>query len=416
VVAADYDKDGDLDLFVGGRVVPGEYPLPADSYLFRNDSDKAGCKFTNVTETVAPGLIKLGMVTSALWTDVDNDGWIDLMMVGEFMPITCYKNNEGKTFTALAKESLGHSSGWWNSLAGGDFDNDGDTDYIAGNLGLNTRYRGNRKEPLCIYANDYDKTGSIDPVMTMYSEGVQQIAHSWDDMVKQMIPIRARFRTYLPYAETTFENSFTKAEIESAYVVCGEWFETSYIENQGQGNFSIKAMPVNAQFSPVFGTLPGDFDSDGNLDVLMIGNSYATEVSTGRYDACIGLYFRGDGNGNFVSTPVQKSGFVADKDGKGLSRLVLGDGRQLILVGNNNDSLTVHNVNTLKKYFNADKDDSYALVKLKNGKTYKHEFYFGSTYLSQSSRSMELSEGISNVEVYNFLGQKKLWKNGTNAQ
>ena len=324
VVAADYDRDGDLDLFVGGRIVPGEYPLPADSYLFRNDSDKTGCRFTNVTEAVAPGFIKLGLVTSALWTDVDNDGWIDLMIVGEFMPITCYKNNEGKTFTPLAKESLGHTSGWWNSLTGGDFDNDGDTDYIAGNLGLNTRYRGNRKEPLCIYASDYDKSGSIDPVMTMYSEGVQQIVHAWDDMVKQMNPIRARFRTYLPYAETSFEDSFTKAELESAYVVCGEWFETSYIENAGQGNFSIKAMPVNAQFSPVFGTLPGDFDGDGNLDVLMIGNSYATEVSTGRYDACIGLYFRGDGKGNFTSTPVQKSGFVADKDGKGLSKLILG--------------------------------------------------------------------------------------------
>ena len=415
VVAADYDRDGDLDLFVGGRIVPGEYPLPADSYLFRNDSDKTGCRFTNVTEAVAPGFIKLGLVTSALWTDVDNDGWIDLMIVGEFMPITCYKNNEGKTFTPLAKESLGHTSGWWNSLTGGDFDNDGDTDYIAGNLGLNTRYRGNRKEPLCIYANDYDKSGNIDPVMTMYSEGVQQIVHAWDDMVKQMNPIRSRFRTYLPYAETAFEDSFTKAELESAYVVCGEWFETSYIENVGQGNFSIKVMPVNAQFSPVFGTLPGDFDGDGNLDVLMIGNSYATEVSTGRYDACIGLYFRGDGKGNFASVPVQKSGFFADKDGKGLSKLILKDGHQMILVGNNNDTLTAHRVNTPKKYFFADNKDSYAIVKLKNGNTYKHEFYFGSTYLSQSSRSMELSDSISNVEVYNFLGQKKPWKNGTSG-
>jgi hypothetical protein len=407
VAAADYDRDGDLDLFVGGRIVPGEYPLPADSYIFRNDSDKAGCRFTNATEVVAPGLIKLGLVTSALWTDVDNDGWIDLMIVGEFMPITCYKNNEGKTFTLLTNESLGHTSGWWNSLAAGDFDMDGDTDYIAGNLGLNTRYRGNKNEPLCIYANDYDKSGSIDPVMIMYSDGVQQIVHSWDDMVKQMTPIRARFRTYLPYAEATFEDSFTKVELASAQVVCGEWFETSYIENLGGGKFSIKAMPVNAQFSPVFGALPGDFDNDGNLDVLMIGNSYATEVSTGRYDACIGLYFRGDGKGNFASTSVQKSGFFADKDGKGLSKLILGDGHQLILAGNNNDTLTAHKLNTFKKYFRPDNDDSYALVKLKNGKTYKHEFYFGSTYLSQSSRSMEISDSISNVEVYNFLGQKK---------
>lgn len=411
VAAADYDRDGDLDLFVGGRIVPGEYPLPADSYILRNDSDKTKCKFTNVTESVAPGLIKLGLVTSALWTDVDNDGWLDLMVVGEFMPITCYKNNGGKTFTSFGKESLAHTTGWWNSLSAGDFDSDGDIDYIAGNLGMNTRYRGNQKEPLRIYASDYDKTGSIDPVMTMYIDGEEQIVHSWDDMVKQMNPIRARFRTYLPYAEANFKDSFTKSELESAYVVRGEWFETSYIENLGQGKFSIKALPTESQFSPVFGTLPGDYNGDGNLDVLLVGNSYATEVSTGRYDASIGLYLKGDGKGNFNSVSVRKSGFVADKDSKGLSKLILGGNRELILVGNNNDSLTAHRMNSSGKYYKAANDDSYAIVKLKNGKTYRHEFYFGSTYLSQSSRSLELSDDIAGIEVFNFLGVKKGGKN-----
>ena len=154
VVAADYDRDGDLDLFIGGRVIPGEYPMPADSYILRNDSDKTASRFTDVTKEVAPGFLKIGLVTSALWTDVDNDGWMDLMIVGEFMPITCYKNNGGKSFTPIGKDTLSHTSGWWNSLTGGDFDNDGDMDYIAGNLGLNTRYKGNEKEPLCIYASD----------------------------------------------------------------------------------------------------------------------------------------------------------------------------------------------------------------------------------------------------------------------
>ena len=407
VVAADYDRDGDLDLFIGGRVIPGEYPMPADSYILRNDSDKTASRFTDVTKEVAPGFLKLGLVTSALWTDVDNDGWMDLMIVGEFMPITCYKNNGGKSFTPFGKDTLSHTSGWWNSLTGGDFDNDGDMDYIAGNLGLNTRYKGNEKEPLCIYASDYDKSGSIDPVMTMYIQGEQQIVHSWDDMVKQMNPIRVRFRTYLPYAETSFEKSFTRSELESAYVVCGEWFETSYIENLGGGNFSTKALPIRAQFSPVYGMVPGDYDADGNLDVLLVGNSYATEVSTGRYDASIGLYLQGDGKGNFASVNVQKSGFVVDKDAKGLSRLILGNGREIILAGVNNDKLSAHVMNGAKKYFKATQDDSYALVKLKNGKTYKHEFYFGSTYLSQSSRSLKLSDEIADVEVYNFLGKKK---------
>jgi enediyne biosynthesis protein E4 len=143
---------------------------------------------------IAPGLQKLGLVTSALWTDVDNDGWVDLMIVGEFMPITCYKNNGGKSFTPINKEGFSHTSGWWNSLVGGDFDSDGDTDYVAGNLGLNSRYKGNGKEPVCIYASDYDKNGSIDPVMTYYVQGEKHIVHSRDELISQISAMRIRFK------------------------------------------------------------------------------------------------------------------------------------------------------------------------------------------------------------------------------
>ncbi|MFM9838217.1 MAG: VCBS repeat-containing protein [Cyclobacteriaceae bacterium] len=407
VVAADYDRDGDLDLFVGGRIIPAEYPMPVDSYILRNDTQNNSCKFTDVTKEIAPSFLKLGLVTSTLWTDVDNDGWLDLLIVGEFMPITCYKNNNGKSFTSFGKDSFTHTTGWWNSLTAGDFDNDGDTDYIAGNVGLNTRYKANEKEPLCIYASDYDKNGSIDPVMSLYIQGEKQVAHSWDDMVKQMNPIRARFRTYQPYAEATFEKSFTKTELESAYKVCSEWFQSSYIENVGGGKFSVKALPVQVQFSPVYGMVAGDYNADGNLDVLMVGNSYSTEVSTGRYDASIGLYLQGDGKGNFTSVNVTKSGFMVDKDVKGLAKLILHDGRELILAGVNNDQLKAHAVRAVKKYFTASANDSYAIVKFKNGKTRRYEFYYGSTYLSQSSRTMELSDEIVSFEVYDFAGKKR---------
>ncbi len=408
VIAADYDQDGDLDLFVGGRIVPAEYPMPADSYILRNDTQNNSCKFTDVTEEIAPTFLKLGLVTAALWTDLDNDGWMDLMIVGEFMPITCYKNNNnGKSFAPFGKDSFAHSTGWWNSLTSGDFDNDGDMDYIAGNLGLNTRYKSNEKEPLCIYASDYDKNGSIDPVLSLYIQGEKQVAHSWDDMVKQMAPIRARFRTYQPYADATFEKSFTKSELGLAYQACSEWFQSSYIENLGDGKFSMKALPVQAQISPVFGMVTEDFNEDGNLDILMVGNSYATEVSTGRYDASIGCYLQGNGTGKFVSTDVRESGFMVDKDAKGLAKLILEDGRELVLAAANNDKLKVHVVKGTKKYFTPAKDDSYALIKLKNGKTYKHEFYFGSTYLSQSTRTLELSDQVASFEVYNFSGKKR---------
>ena len=407
VVAADYDHDGDLDLFIGGRLVPGEYPMPADSYLLRNDSKGGVCRFTDVTKEVSPDFIKLGMVTSALWTDVDQDGWRDLLIVGEFMPITCYKNNQGKSFTALGKESFAHTSGWWNSITGGDFDNDGDIDYVAGNLGLNTRYKGNEKEPLCIYASDYDKSGSIDPVMTMYIQGEKQVVHSWDDMVKQMNPIRARFRTYQPYAEATFDESFSSSEIKSAYVICGEMFESSYIENLGSGKFSVKALPLRTQFSPNYGAAIGDYNSDGNLDLLLVGNSYATEVSTGRYDASIGSYLSGDGKGNFASIGVQKSGFFVDKDAKGLAKLVTASGHEVILSGINSGELIAHTTIQTNTYYQAQQGDSYAILRYVNGDVQRHEFYFGSTYLSQSSRTISIPDSIVSLEVYDFLGNKK---------
>ncbi len=406
VIASDYDHDDDLDLFVGGRIIPGEYPLPADSYILRNDSDNKLCRFTNVTNEIAPDLIKIGLVTSALWTDVDNDGWTDLLIAGEFMPITYFKNKEGKHFDKMNVPSLAHSSGWWNSLTAGDFDRDGDMDYIAGNLGLNTRYKGNVKEPLCVNASDYDKNGSIDPVLSLYINGEKQVAHSWDDLVKQMSPIRARFRTYAPYAEVSFEKSFSNTEITSSYEVRGEWFESSYLENKGNDDFVLTPLPTQIQFSPIYGATAGDYDHDGKLDVLLVGNSYATEVSTGRYDASIGAYLQGDGKGKFKYIPVTKTGFVVDQDAKGLATLVKADGTELILAGINNGKLKVHQKNRSAKYFTPSSRDAFAAITLKNGKHYKHEFYFGSTYLSSSSRKLELSDDMAEIIVHRFSGEK----------
>ena len=398
VVAADYDHDGDLDLFIGGRLVPGEYPMPADSYLLRNDSKGGVCRFTDVTKEVSPDFIKLGMVTSALWTDVDQDGWRDLLIVGEFMPITCYKNNQGKSFTALGKESFAHTSGWWNSITGGDFDNDGDIDYVAGNLGLNTRYKGNEKEPLCIYASDYDKNGSLDPIMTYYLQGKKQIVHARDELISQISSMRARFKTYKEYSEATFDESFLASELEPAYVICGEWFESSYIENVGNGKFSINALPLQTQFSPNYGMICNDFNNDGNQDVLLVGNMYATEVNTGRYDASVGEYLHGDGSGNFSSIRAIESGFIADGDGKGMAELMLSDGQVLIIQGNNSSTVKTYEVATKRKYYRAERDDVYALVRA-NGQTSKHEFSFGSTYLSQSTRNLMLSDEVVKLEI-----------------
>jgi enediyne biosynthesis protein E4 len=406
-VACDYDRDGDLDLFVGGRIVPGEYPLQADSYILRNDTNGPSCRFTNVTADIAPAMIKLGLVTSALWSDVDNDGWVDLMIVGEFMPIICFKNMDGKSFVPFGKESLIGTSGWWNSLTAGDFDRDGDIDYIAGNVGLNSRYKGNAKEPICIYANDYDKNGSVDPVMTYYLQGTKHIVHARDELISQITAMKTRFRKYKEYSEATFEESFLKSELESAYVVCSEIFETTYIENIGEGNFIIQALPLEAQFAPVNGMVAEDFDRDGSLDILIAGNLYAAEVNTGHYDASMGLFLRGDGKGNFTLVRPIQSGFYADGDAKGMAKLLSANGGTLILVGNNSGPLTTYFVEIVTKNYQPSSTDAYALVTLKNGDTYKHEFYYGSTYLSQSSRSLNYPPDTKTIKVFNFKGESK---------
>ena len=401
VVAGDYDRDGDLDLFVGGRVSPGEYPKPPRSYLLRNDGKG---HFTEVSQTDTGGLQDAGMVCSAIWSDYDNDGWLDLILAGEFMSLRFYHNQQGKLVDATNESGLEKISGWWNSLVGGDFDGDGDTDYIAGNLGLNTHFHASEEEPLCIYADDYNKDGLLDPVMSYYVQGVKYIGHPRSNLIDQINTMRARFRTYTDYANATFEQSFTPEELAAAYVVCAERFQSSYLENLGKGKFRITALPLEAQFSPVYGMVTGDYNADGNLDVLLVGNSYSPEVISGRDDASIGLYLEGDGKGNFHSVKVEDSGFLADNDSKGMAKLVLSDGRELMVVGNNSNRARAYVTREKGRYYKAQKDDAYAVVALSNGKIYKHEFYYGSTYLSSSSRSLRLGPGMVSIKVFDFKG------------
>ncbi len=407
MVASDYDRDGDLDLFVGGRVVPGEYPFPAYSTLLRNDTEPGGAKFTDVTDQVAPGLSKVGLVTSALWTDYDNDGWIDLIVTGEFMPILFFHNEEGIMVDRTAKTGLQNTNGWWNSLVGGDFDQDGDIDYLAGNLGLNTRYQISPDEPLRIYAQDFDNNGQIDPVMSYYVQGENYIAHSRDDIIKQIKAMQARFRTYEDYAEATFDESFLPQELAAAYIVKSERFASSYLENLGHGKFSIRNLPIETQLSPVYGMTTGDFNQDGNLDILTVGNFYSSEVSTGRYDASIGLFLKGDGKGNFKPIKVTESGFFADRDAKGLAQIRIDGGKTLVLVANNAGQMQSYALNPHGKVVQAQNQETYALITLKDGRTYRQEFYYGSTYLSHSSRSLVLSKEVESVVIYNYLGNSR---------
>ncbi|WP_276168995.1 VCBS repeat-containing protein [Zobellia alginiliquefaciens] len=407
VVANDYDKDGDLDLFVGGRVNPGKYPMPTQSYLLQNQSSDSDFKFVDVSNQIE-GWEELTMVTSGLWTDYDNDGWTDLIAVGEFMPITIFHNEKGRLVLQKETTGLTKTEGWWNSINGGDFDQDGDIDYILGNLGLNNKYTVSREEPLCIYANDYDKDGRIDPIMCYFIDGENHLAHSRDEIIGQVNAMRSRFKTYKSYAETSFDESFLPEELKNAYVVKSHTFASSYLENLGNGKFELRELPLALQTAPIEGTVVDDFDKDGNLDVLMTGNSYATEAATGRYDAFIGAFLKGDGTGTFRNIPLDESGFVNDLDASGLA-LIYSDKKQTILAANNDNQLKVFQEkgHGKAKTIYIENDVLSAFVKLKNGREYKKEFYFGSGYLSQSSRRIFLNENIEKIEVTDRNGNTK---------
>lgn len=405
VIAADYDHDGDLDLFVGGRVSPGEYPVAPKSFLLRNDSRNGQCSFADVTAQSGLDASGLGMVTSALWTDVDNDGWQDLMVVGEFMPIRIYRNIKGRLQEITAGTGLKNTHGWWNSIAGGDFDRDGDMDFVLGNLGLNGPYKPSAKEPVCIYAKDYDKNGRLDPIMCRFLQGKEYIVHARDDMNKQITPMRARFRDYAAYANVSFREAFRGDEIEGAYVVRCETFASAYLENLGKGRFALKPLPLAAQFAPVYGMLCEDFNDDGNLDVLCVGNSYATEVQTGRYDAQGGFLLMGNGKGDFT---IDRKNTNRAGDNKAVVQLTGANGSPLYIVGSNSDSVRAYHLSSEPlPTIAVHPEETYAVITNRIGQQQRREFYYGNSYLSQSARRLTIHSDTKSVSIYTHAGKSR---------
>ncbi|MFB6271533.1 MAG: FG-GAP-like repeat-containing protein, partial [Salinibacter sp.] len=408
VTAADYDEDGDLDLFVGGRVQPGKYPLPPRSVLLRNDSKAGTVSFTAVTDKVAPDLKKPGLVTDALWTDYDTDGDRDLMVVGEWMPIRVYRNEDGHFDEVTETTGLGGTSGWWNSLTAGDFDRDGDPDYVAGNLGLNTKYEASPTEPVRVHAKDFDQNGDLDPVLSRYVNGKQVPAHGRDDLIEQIPTMKDRFPSYRKYGKAAFDEVLTPSERKGAHVRTAVRFETSYVENRGDGTFEVRALPVRAQTAPVFGMRSGDYNGDGALDVLMIGNWYAPQKQSGRADAFIGALFQGDGTGDFQYVHYTKSGFFVDGDGKGLAEVSTGRGTSLVLAAQNNGPLEAFQAQSRGgTAVRLNPRDQFARITYPDGSTRRQEFYWGSSYLSQSSRVLWVPSEAERVVIHGPSGTRK---------
>ncbi len=333
----DYDKDDDLDLFVGGRLIPGNYPAPANSYILENTSTEDKIQFVDATQKIAPFLEKIGMVTDALWTDFDNDGWTDLILTGEWMPITLLKNDEGY-FKDISKKVGTHDSrGWWFSIKDGDFDNDGDTDYIVGNLGLNYKYKANEKETFDIYFNDFDNNSTNDIVLSYYNEGEKFPVRGRECTSQQMPGIKEKFKDYESFSNATLSDVYTEDVLEESLHYQVKSFESIYMENK-DGKFVFHKLPNLAQLSSINQIVIEDFDENGNLDVLAVGNLYGSEVETPRNDASNGILLLGDGNGDFEPITSRKSGFYASGDVKDMAKINI-KGKNYFIIAKNSDSL-----------------------------------------------------------------------------
>jgi enediyne biosynthesis protein E4 len=331
VVPADYDNDGDLDLFIGGRVAAQMYPITPKSYLYRNDSKSGSIIFTDVTETLSKELQLAGMVTDAKWNDVDNDGWLDLMVVGEWMPVRLFKNENGKAFQDITVTAgISGSEGWWSTVLAADVDNDGDTDFLLGNAGTNLQYHASPKEPLEYIVQDINGDGGPDPIMCYAIQGKSYPAHSLDELLEQVTGLRKKFYKYADYADATIKDLMDKDLLDQSYRLQINTLHSSWLENQGNGKFVLKALPDAVQASMINGFVIDDFDGDQQKEILCAGNFYPYKVEWGRSDAFMGALLKfsnGEATLYKPGVPLWLAGDIRDinmvKTKKGLKKIIV---------------------------------------------------------------------------------------------
>ena len=331
VAVADMDGDGDMDIFIGGRVALGTYPQPPRSYILRNDHGK----FTDVTTAVCPALENPGLINAAAWVDIDNDKKPDLIIAGDWMPIRIFKNN-GNTFTEVTAQSgLAGLTGFWRSLAVADIDHDGDLDIIAGNIGINNPFHVSAQHPAELIAKDFDGNGVVEPIFCYYikdNDGNYQLSAgiSRDEWAMQMPSIKKRFDRNELYAKATMDTVFTKDMMQGAMVLDCKEPRSGYFKNDGKGKFMFHPFEIMAQVAPVNAIVCTDVNGDGNTDLILAGNEYQAQVNAGRYDASYGLLLMGNGKGGFTAMKPVQSGLVIDGDVKDLKIITTHKGRVLL--------------------------------------------------------------------------------------
>lgn len=417
VRATDYDHDGDLDLLVTGRVEPWSYPKAVSSYIYRNDSKGRHAKFTDVTSQVAPQLNNTGLVCDALFTDFDNDGWADLVLAGEWMPLTFLKNNKGTFKDVTTNTGIANNTGWWNSLTAGDFDNDGDIDYIAGNLGQNSFFKATAEMPVSIYAKDFDNNHSYDAIMSAYLPVSQDTVTKKeypvpgrDALLKQVIGFRSKFPDYKSYAHATIKDLFSGAQLKDALILRATNFNSSFCRNDGGGKFTLEPLPLPAQLSALNGMIADDIDGDNNLDVLVNTNDYGTDVTIGRYDALNGLVLKGNGQGGFTPQTIMQSGIYIPGNGKALVKLKGKGGKYLATASQNRGPLKIYGLRANVRNTPVLPGETSAEIYYRNGRKQKQELYYGNSFLSQSARFISSNNTADSIVFFGNSGKVRVVK------
>ena len=339
IKAADFDKDGDPDLFIGGRVVPWNYGSIPQSYLLENQGNGRFVDISSQTD----GLAKAGMVKDAEWADINGNGYPDLVLAGEWMPLMVFMNESG-TLKKASLPSFEKSNGWWNTLEAADIDGDGDIDLLAGNLGLNSKFKAGEEEPVSMFVNDFDGDGKTNPLIYHYVNGKQYLFATKDELAGPFRAVIGKYVHYGDYAKTDQTKIFDPELMEKAEISYAYEFRSGIFENNGSGEFTFRPFPPQVQFSPVQAFLLLDFDGNGSQDILTGGNMYEVNIQRGRYDADYGTLLQNKGKGQFSVVPPLKSGVLLNGQVRDVQTAVV-NGQKVILVAANNAPIQILKIN-----------------------------------------------------------------------
>ncbi len=334
VVPGDFNHDGHVDLFVGSRVISRQYGVTPHSHLLQNDGHG---HFTDVTSDKAPGLSQVGMVTAATWVDYDHDGQLDLVVVGEWMPVRVFHQENGRFVDRTAEAGFKGTEGWWNSVTVADVNGDGLPDLVLGNQGLNSLVHATPTEPARLYVGDFAHNGLLEQILTSYDDGVSYPIATRDELLRLIPRLQTRYPTYASFGASRIEDIFSRAELERVQLLEAHTFASAVALNNGNGTFTLRPLPVEAQFAPIRAVVADDFDGDGHVDLLVAGNYYGVPPVLGRYDASYGLLLKGAGDGRFTAMDMEQSGLMIDGQVRHMVSVTLAGGRRGIVVARNND-------------------------------------------------------------------------------